>query len=285
MITATQVDDSEYVSVGCKAGKMTKVERYGWILRDRPGEFMLIEKNELRVDYEYQRDRIAIGKVREIQSNWSWAGCGCILVAMRADGSFWVFDGQHRVIAARSRADITTLPCLVFEVENKAQEAAGFIVSNTQRKPIPATAKFRAMVMAGDPVAVAVDSMLCRLGMSVSASANSRRELKCVATCLKYAATSLPSLEKAIAAINLLEGNESPQSHVIDGLVWLDRKFGVLSDARFLKKFVTLSREEIESSTQRFAIVHGNRGDKVNGEAILHLVNKNLRNKFGDKDE
>jgi hypothetical protein len=39
--------------------KMTKIERYGWIVKDTPGVMMLIDKQELRVNHEYQRQIVA----------------------------------------------------------------------------------------------------------------------------------------------------------------------------------------------------------------------------------
>jgi len=246
---------------------------------------MLINKNSLRVDHEYQREKLVVQKVRDIQSNWSWAGCGCILVAMRKDGSFWVFDGQHRVMAARNRSDIINLPCLVFEVESKMQEAAGFLVSNTLRKPVTAIAKFKAMVMSGDRNAVAVDSLLKRLGMNVTENPFSSREVKCVANMLKHAAVSMDVLEVALRAAKSLDGDEPVHRDMLDGLVWIERKHGCVADPRFTKRLASMSRHEIVLAIQRFGIAEGHRGDRVSGMAILHSVNKGLRHKFGDNND
>jgi len=284
MTTEQKYEPDEYAPLP-NGGKQTKVEKYGWILRDRPGEFMMVDKNELSIDYEYQRDKVIIRKVRELQSNWSWAGCGCILVAMRQDGSFWVFDGQHRVLAARNRADISILPCLVFEVDNKTQEAAGFLVSNTQRKPVTAIAKFKAMVMTGDPTAVAVDSLLKKLGLTVCDTAAHRHELKCVAVCLKHATSGVDVLEAALRAALALDGDEPVHRDMLDGLTWIHKKYRLLSDTRFMRRFSGIGRADIVSAMNRFAIAQENRSDKVCGMAILQCVNKGLRQRFGDIDE
>lgn len=78
---------------------------------------MQIEKELLLLDERYQRTQSAV-KVAVMASKWSWQACGCILVAHRKVPSavkFYVFDGGHRVAAAKKLAEITTLPCLVFE--------------------------------------------------------------------------------------------------------------------------------------------------------------------------
>jgi hypothetical protein len=281
-MSVAQYETAEYVTGPANKGKVSKVSRYGWILRDRPGEFMHIDKNDLRIDHEYQREKVIVQKVREIQANWSWAGCGCILVAMRQDGGFWVFDGQHRVLAARNRADISELPCLVFEVESKNQEAAGFLVANTQRKPVTAIAKFKALVMTGDPAAIAVDRILNELGIEVSDNPQGGRQIKCVANCLKHAATNAEVLSAALRAAISIDGDEPVHRDMLDGLVWIERRFGLLADSRFMRRFRSVSREDIVLAMQRFAAAEGCRGDRVCGTAILKCINKGLRQKFGE---
>lgn len=280
MTTATMREQREYVH----NGKRSKVDRYGWILRDRPGVFMLINKHELNIDGEYQRKKIAVGKVREIASSWAWAGCGCILVAMRSDGSFWVFDGQHRVLAALSRADIAELPCLVFECDEKTQEAAGFLVANTQRKPVPAIDKFNALVMTNDARALTVDMVFKRLGLTISDNARSRKEIKCVTNCLKHAADP-ESFELALRAAMSLQDDESVHRYMLDGLMWIQRKYRLLEDPKFLRRFASISRKDILASMQKFAGAHDTKSDKVCGMAIMQCVNKGLHKKFGDADE
>ena len=285
MATATQYRTGEYVTVGASGGRISKVQKFGWLVRDRPGRFLMIDKDALNVDHDYQRDKVIIPKVRDIQSNWSWAGCGAILVACRPDGTFWVFDGQHRVIAARNRDDISMLPCLVFDVESRVQEASGFLVANTQRKPVTAIAKFKAMVMTQDAAAVLVDSVLKKLGVVVSDTPRNSREIKCVTNCLKHAAYGGSFLESVLMAAISLDGDEPASRDMLDGLAWIERKHKLLSDARFMKRLSAMSRAEILGAMSRFAAAEGHRGDKVAGMAILQCVNKGLRQKFGDIDE
>lgn len=90
---------------------LDKVQRYGWTMQDKQGEQRQINKNLLLVNDDYQRTASA-SKILEIASEWSWIGCGVIIVAKR-DGSYWVIDGQHRVLAAKRRSDIKEMPCLV----------------------------------------------------------------------------------------------------------------------------------------------------------------------------
>lgn len=282
-MTTAQFEPTEYVSGPGGKGKISKVARYGWILRDRPGEFMEIDKNDLMIDHSYQREKVLIYKVREIASNWSWAGCGCLLVAMRPNGSFWVFDGQHRVLAARSRSDISLLPCLVFECAEVTQEAAGFLVSNGERKPVTAAAKFKALVLTGDESAMAVQGVFDRLGITLSEQPSRAGELKCIANCLHFASVDVNMLERVLKACLSLCTSEPIIKDVLQGMYWIEKRYGLVSDSRFMNRLCSLSCGEIMASIAKFAAAEGKRGDRVCGTAILKLVNKGLRHKFGDE--
>lgn len=279
-MTVSALKTSEYASVPRKA-KMTKIARYGWVVRDSPGEPRYIDKHELNVDHAYQREKVIIKKVQQIQSSWSWVGCGMILVALRKDGSYWVMDGQHRVLAARNRSDIDELPCLVFTVESKNDEAAGFLVANTQRKPVTAIAKYKAMVLTKDATAMAVDDVLDRLGIEVAETAVSVHQIKCVTKCLKVAADSKETLYLCLRAYMRLGTAPSINSRMLDGLAWLHKRYQLLSDTRFVERFASQDIEELHLAIRRYAVAEGSTSAKVCGAAILTCLNKGLRNKFG----
>lgn len=279
-MTVSALNTSEYASVPRKA-KMTKIARYGWVVRDSPGAPRYIDKHELNVDHAYQREKVIIKKVQQIQSSWSWVGCGMILVALRKDGSYWVMDGQHRVLAARNRSDIDELPCLVFTVESKNDEAAGFLVANTQRKPVTAIAKYKAMVLTKDATAMAVDDVLDRLGIEVAETAVSVHQIKCVTKCLKVAEDSKETLYLCLRAYMRLDGAPSINSRMLDGLAWLHKRHELLSNSRFVERFASQDIDELHLAIRRYAVAEGSTAAKVCGAAILTCVNKGLRNKFG----
>lgn len=279
-MTVSALNTSGFATVPPKA-KMTKLARYGWILRDGPGVPEYIDKHELNIDHAYQREKVSIGKVQQIQSSWSWVGCGMILVALRKDGTYWVMDGQHRVLAARNRSDIDELPCLVFSVESKNDEAAGFLVANTQRKPVTAIAKYKAMVLTKDATAIAVDEVLDRLGIEVAETAVNVHQIKCVTKCLKVAADSKETLYLCLRAYMRLDGAPSINSRMLDGLAWLHKRHELLSNSRFVERFASQDIEELHLAIRRYAVAEGSTSAKVCGAAILTCVNKGLRNKFG----
>ena len=279
----SQLCVEETVSGPAGGRKVSKIERYGWSVADTPGEFMQISKHELNVDHSYQRDRIVVSKVRQIASEWSWAGCGCILVAMRSDGSFWVFDGQHRVLAAKTRADITNLPCLVFECVDITQEATGFLIANAERKPVQAIDKFKALVMTGNKAAKVVEGVFEKLGVTIAHRPESAGQIKCVSKCLALAQKDAKVFEWALQSTIELCGEEPIHRDILDGLFWIEEKYGLCGTKRFDDALSDASRSDILDSISKYAAAEGRRGEKVCGAGILKVLNKKRRNRFGEE--
>jgi len=265
--------------------RVSKIARYGWVVADNPGEFMLIDKKDLNVDHSYQREKIVVNKVRQIASHWSWAGCGCILVAMRLDGSFWVFDGQHRVLAAKTRADILQLPCMVFECVDVKQEAAGFLVSNAERKPVGALDKFKALVMTGDSAAEIVSNVFDRLDITVATKPDHARQLKCVSKCLVLAERNAEVFAWALQSTIAVCGNHPVHRDILDGLFWIETKYGLCGTDRFDEALAKADRADILASIAKFAAAEGKRGERVCGTGILKVLNYKRRNRFGIEED
>jgi hypothetical protein len=260
-----------------------KIDIYKWSKPDAKGVFTEIDKRELNVDHDYQRENIAWGKVRQLASKWSWTGCGCILVAKRFDDSYWVFDGQHRVLAAMQRSDINTLPCLVFDLQQKTDEAKGFLFANQERKPVVAIDKFRASVMTGDEVAVKIKEVLDNHSVSIDHQATKAKQIKCVALCKRLAQRNLDAFEWALVSAIHLCGNRGIHNDILQGLFWIENKHGLCGDERFEKALKSACVEECLDSISRYAAAEGKRGEAVCGKGILKVLNYKRRNKFGDE--
>jgi hypothetical protein len=278
------VEETISTRSGRGTSRMSKIERYGWILRDSPGVFMEIDKSEIQVDHEYQRDEVNVDKVRLIASSWSWAGCGAINVALRPDGRFFVFDGQHRFLAAKIRADITTLPCMVFECDSVAKEAAGFLVTNSERKPVTAIDKFRSLVITEDDAANHVKQVLHDLGIEISKTANRPGQIKCVARCMTLATSDLETFNKA-ASLSERVCRDVAQIHedIVTGLFHIHRKHRLLDDMRFVRRVLDVGHASLIDGIRRSRLFRGKGGELTLVEGILTAANKGLRNRFGEK--
>lgn len=129
-----------------------KVTRYGWTVKDQPGDLRMVHKDLLVVDISYQRE-VTASKVTAITAAWSYLSCGALIIAER-NGTLYVIDGGHRLAAAKRRSDITHLPCVVFQTASAEAEARGFLSVNTGRKPVNAMVKHKALLVAGDEAAL-----------------------------------------------------------------------------------------------------------------------------------
>ena len=136
---------------------------------DEVADVASVPVSKLVIDGEYQRDIKGTGLsvIRKIAADFSWGRFGCLIVCRHGNDAFKVIDGQHRAIAAAS-IEVDTVPCVVLKGDfKKSDEAEDFIGINTARTALGSIDKFRALVVAGDEVAVAADNALKSLGVSL----------------------------------------------------------------------------------------------------------------------
>lgn len=280
----TALLDAATVTASPKSAKrISKIERYGWILRDLPGVFMEINKHDLNIDHSYQREDINHSKILEIARAWSWVGCGAILVALRPDGTWFVFDGQHRVLAAMKRADVLMLPCMVYECESIQQEAAGFLITNDQRKPVTAIGKFKSLVIAEDAVAMHVRDAIAMHGLEVSKCAHKPGQIKCVKRCQVMCGTDKDAFDKALAVtVDACRDICPVHEDLLNGLFGCHRRWQLLDDKRFVKRVCDVGPEAILEAIRKTRGYRGTGGDQTVREGVLLAVNKGLRQKFGE---
>lgn len=285
MTTAMCAGDT--VTAGPKSTKkVSKIERYGWILRDLPGVFMEIDKNELNIDYSYQREDINHYKILEIARAWSWVGCGAILVAARPDGTWFVFDGQHRVLAARKRADVSAMPCMVYECESIQQEAAAFLISNDGRKPVTALGKFKCLVKAEDETAMFVGEAISSHNLEITKTATRPGQIKCVKRCQVMCALDRDAFEKSLSvAVDLCSHECAINDDLLNGIFACHRKYGLLNDKRFVRRLLDVGASSLLDSIRKTKGFRGTGGDQTVREGVLIAVNKGLRHKFGEESQ
>lgn len=123
----------------------------------------------LIVDHRYQRSVIP-ARVRHLTATWVLERVGAITVSIRADGKAYVVDGQHRVLAAMELGlGDTKVLCHVYRGLTIEQEAALFLSANDAR-PVTPIDRFKAGLVAGDPVCKGVQKTLKKYGLHVSSS-------------------------------------------------------------------------------------------------------------------
>lgn len=256
----------------------SKVDRYGWIVRDGPGQFRMIAKNLLVVDHTYQRDDINHRLIGAMCRDWSWIACGSIAVGNR-DGTLYVVDGQHRVLAAKKRTDIAELPCIVFPSKSIENEADAFVAINSQRKSMSILSRFKAMVVAGQEPAVTLDQF-CRDNIIALSQSPGPGDLRAVAWMLKSAESDMERTQWTLVFCRALSRHgDVPIPENLLRAVWhLHRRFA--DDARLWSRVRSIGVTEIMRSIHTTTTYFGSVTDRHCAEGMLNAVNKGLRNKF-----
>lgn len=282
---STQHDRMDWAS----QNKMTKVDRYRWIMKDTPGTQMAINKMELRVNPEYQR-HLVIDKVVKMAASWSWIACNVITVGMR-EGVCWVVDGQHRVAAAMRRSDITELPCIVFELEAVQDEARGFLNINDLRKSMTSVDRLRASAVAGDEAAKQFEALCTRLGLTLARNGNSPGTIKAAGWGMKRMAEDpvATTIVMELAAELCAADNLPVRDRLLGGLWHIHKHCTVnLTDARLRKRIKDRGGKLLYDETVKASAFYARGGDRIWAIGMMNAINKGLQVRFtmrGDETE
>jgi len=268
--------------------EISKIDKYGWNVADIPGVFMLINKNELRVDNGddgYQRTISNMSKVNGIARKWSWVACGAIVVALR-DNMMWVVDGQHRVAAARQRSDITDLPCMVFESSGKKEEAEGFLTTQIMRKAVTPLEKHKAMLMIGNKAAIVVQDLIDQAGRSMS-TMTGPSSISCVARLTVCAENNEAKLRNIWPLIVKLASGEGLTGTLVEGLLSIESRldYGVsLMDDKWLERTLKVGYKKLIDGAARSVAYHGKGGAKIWGMGMENAINHGLKYRLPIRD-
>ncbi len=261
------------------ASMSSKIERYGWTMKDEPGQFMMIPKHDLMVDERYQRDvKEKEGKVLRIASAWSWLACGTLLVAMRPAG-FYIVDGQHRWRGALRRSDISDLPCLVFEADDVVQEANAFISANTNRKPMTAMQRIKAQVVAGDGVAEEAHALIAASGR-VMRSGTDKHSVSCVGAIMKALREDAPAFRRVWPVVVALCEDRSIVNDIVKTLAYLEAHLAEgqsLAAQPWRKRLIGVGYDGVIDAMRQARAYHKKGGERTDALGVVKAVNAKMR--------
>jgi hypothetical protein len=131
---------------------------------------------ELQVDRTKYQRYFQQRKTDKIVNEFDRNKLDPLRVNVREDGTKWVVDGQHRLMALR-RIGWDIAPCYVERNKSVQEEADQFIAVNTERSRPDALTLFKAAVTAGNEDAVTVQRVLEETGWKFTdRNRNVRRE-------------------------------------------------------------------------------------------------------------
>lgn len=258
------------------------IKRFGLTILDKPGEFKFIDKKKLFIDPSYQRTA-SKQRVKLINKNWSWLAFGVVIVARRKDG-FFVVDGQHRVLAALTRDDITTIPCMVFEVDNIKQEAEGFLTSQVGRKPLSSYDRFAAQIIAGNKAAIKVKELLDSQGLFAAnyTSKTSGNAVKCLSCLMQWVNYDSSVFEKIWPVIVRVCKGNNITDRIVHGFAYLANYAedeGILN-TYWEKRIVSIPYQNYIQSIHKALDLYNSGGERTYAIGIAIELNKRGKSKI-----
>ena len=249
-------------------------------LVNNQGVFRYIPSDLMYVDMTYQRVHTR-KKIIAMAKEWSWIACGAITVSERSNGTYAIIDGQHRVLAAKSRFGDTSLPCLVFQMVSVSDEARGFYNADANRTVLETLAKFKAKLAYNDPETIYIKSVCNSVGIQI-VHGKSPRCFRSVGLCYEMIRKSnRTTFESVMTCLSELCKNDVITSRVAAGLFYLATNLdGGIENPRFRNRLISTNVSAIEKSIYMAGTYYGIGGNKVWGIGILNAINKNLKNKF-----
>lgn len=229
----------------------------------------------LQVDDRYQRE-INEKRVRKLAKEFDWTLFGILEVSKRnGHGQHIVFDGQHRLTAARE-LDIDQVPCLIHEGLTPEEEADLFAQLQMKRKNLTQIERFRAQVFAGNPESVAIQSILDSVDVKLDSRRHSGDTVSAIMTLENIFRSRGGGHLKRVLSESLLiwQGkNGSMQGSFIDGF------------SRFLygygdKRYTVDVRERLERANP-MTILHSSSAIRGGGSQIGVLVSREIRKVSG----
>lgn len=250
-----------------------------------PPRFEWLPIDNLVVDERYQRGITKDGwtRIRKMAAAFSWRKFGALLVTETDHiGDHAVFDGQHRLEAARLCKDIAELPCIIVDAPDLAAQATAFKGVNKDRTGVTRVNIFWADVAAGEERALAIKAVCDDCGVIISRVGTGRQKplhtvaLAALDTCMKLDEDSLRrGLRTLVAAQS--EAENAFRSQTIKALTRLyamnpDR----VDDERLGRALAEMDLDDKVDEALRGAKTLAAKSDIVLQMLFTRAYNKNL---------
>jgi hypothetical protein len=250
----------------------------------RKPELKWIKLSQLYVPSEYQRSIRSDASARNIghmKNHFSWAECGALIVCPLAGSEppqYAVIDGQHRLRAAEAHGGIDELPCVVIPERETEAQAGNFVAINSRRVSLHPLQRYKAAVVAGDPDAVALASILemSRVVMAAHAFPNSEtppRVTQAVGTLLKMMQDfSEKQIVWALTIIPEAYGDENGmlRASLIRALAWYIKSRPDTDRERMVSALRDIDVEQLEKDARAYRAIEGG----TMKDAIIRVLEK-----------
>lgn len=250
-----------------------------------PPRFAWIPLDNLVVDGRYQRSITRDGwtRIRAMARRFSWQKFGALLVT-EADkiGDHAVFDGQHRLEAAKLVEGITEVPCVIVDAPDLPSQARAFKGVNKDRAGVTRVNIFWADVAAGEPAAVAIKQLCDECGVTISRIGTGRQKpLHTVAIAAIDHCRKLDegSLRRALKALVEAQG-EAENAFRAQTIKALTRLFAMnpdkVDEGRLVRVLADMDLDDKIEEARAGAKTFGGKVEIVLQMLLTRAYNKNL---------
>ena len=278
-------DDLKHVPAGGQGP--SKEAFYNWSDPGPKGRFEWVPVQALNIDHAYQREKICVERVLAIASKWQWLACPTLMVVQRPDGSLWVTDGQHRLLAARKRTSITHLPCLIFQGDGgKVTEANSFLLNNTVRGPVDTYSKYRAAIACGDADIMEIDAILAASGYRIVSRGQATQGVACVATITAEYAQNPDNFRAVWPAVARLAGGEPIDKRPLMALLYIERylkklDLGTITGGKLFDRIMAATWPAVDQACRKRQLELDKPGFKVWADGVIkYILNHGARVKI-----
>ncbi|MEU5108164.1 DUF6551 family protein [Streptomyces sp. NPDC021354] len=138
----------------------------------RPVYHQKIPVGQLEIDPKLDAQRMFQRQwANKLHKIWNPKVLMAAIVSKRADGRFYLLDGQHssRVAEEKHGPDFER-HCMVYEQLTPAEEAALFLAANRDRKAVRPVDNYRVALTAEDPLVTRINDEVVACGLTVTGS-------------------------------------------------------------------------------------------------------------------
>lgn len=252
------------------------IKKNKWKLVDKPGEFFQIPKKDLFIDIDYQRTKINEMRINAFAANWSWVKCGVLTISIR-NNQWFIVDGQHRKLAADKRSDITTLPCMLYELNSVPNEAMAFVDINTSKTTVGAFDKFKAMILGGDPIAIELNNLFKKYGYKASHNTGVKN-IACLMTAWRLFKKDSKLFNKIWPAITEINQDSNITNEILTAVFYTEKhanKYKLTIIENPIKTYLVKAGGRLINAEIRKEIqIIGKGGARILSNALIKLILK-----------
>jgi hypothetical protein len=237
--------------------------------------------DKIHVDHNYQRE-LKPQRVRQILRDFQWSRFTPVQLSERGDGTFNVFDGQHRVEAARQHPLIDAVPAAIVRLDGLREEAGAFLDVNVNRSAVTTIEKYHAGLEAGDAEMMRVCAVLETAGCEVvpaqgiGLKANRTQAVTVVARSIRSYGEGATAFACEMLRTAWPADPHAQKGILIQALARIKRGNAVLSRDRLLQVLSATNRQALSADAETIRKISG--GDAANAVArtICDLYNRGL---------